>query len=212
MRRVPALLAVLALPAAVLAQAAPAALVLEVQGATRPALRPYREVGTGTTVSLGADGRLVFLDYWTCRTFTVVGGSVAFPAGAPPRIEGSAGRAEARGQCPRRVAAGGEGAGVMLRSPAAVLTLPPTPWFVLIGERAHEFTSVRFLRRDREVLGARLERPHFRWPVDSPPLAAGEDHTLVLLPRSGGREVALPFRTGAAAPDADEPLTVITVD
>ena len=36
MRRVPALLAVLALPAAVLAQAAPAALVLEVQGATRP--------------------------------------------------------------------------------------------------------------------------------------------------------------------------------
>lgn len=206
-------LVALVLPAVALAQAAPVALILEVQGATQPALRPYREVMARTRVSLGTDGRLVFLDYWTCRTVTVVGGSVAFAAGAPPRIEGSAQRTDARGQCPRRVAASGAGAGVMLRSASPmVLTLPPTPSFVLIGSRADEFASVRLLHRDREVLAARLDGARFQWPAGAPPLVPAEDHTLVLLPKSGGAPVTLSFRTGAATPGPDEPLTLITVD
>jgi hypothetical protein len=44
-----------------------AALVLEVDGATTPALKPYREMLAGTTVKLGPSSRLVFLHYDTCR-------------------------------------------------------------------------------------------------------------------------------------------------
>jgi hypothetical protein len=186
------------------------ALVLEVDGPVTPALRPYREILSGTTVSLTKDGRLVFLNYANCRTLTVVGGSVTFTRGPTPILKGAATRADVRGQCPRKFSATGADAATVLReaSGAAVAT-SATPQFILVGRRAEEFAGIRIKSGNRELLSRPLTGPRFSWPADVPPLAPGT-YALDLRPKvSGAAAVTVNFEASTRIPEA---FTLITID
>jgi len=197
------------LPAAAQAPAPAVALVLEVNGSVTPALRPYREIPSGTTVSLTNDGRLVFLYYASCRTLTVVGGSVTFTSGPAPILKGAATQADVRGQCPRKFSATGTDAATVLRGgSSAGLFTSTTPEFILVGRRAEEFADIGIKSGDREVLTRALAGPRFSWPTDVPPLAPGV-YALDLRPKmSSARPVTVKFE----ATTRPEALTLITVD
>ena len=188
------------------------ALVLEVAGPVTPALRPYREIASGTTVSLGDEGRLVFLYYASCRTLTVVGGSVTFTGGPAPILKGAATRADVRGQCPRKFSATGSDAAVVMRGgPTASVGTSTTPDFILVGRHADDFAAIRIQAGGAEVVVARpLDGPRFRWPADVSPLAPGR-YALDLVPRSPDiGPVTVNFEATATRPP--EVLTLITVD
>jgi hypothetical protein len=208
-------LAWLATAPGVLAQApAPTrmALVLELAGATTPALKPYREIVAGTTVTLTPSSRIVFFHYDTCQTFTVTGGTVAFGHGEMPLIQGAVSATHVRSRCPRRIAGSGGSAATVFRSGTAhAPTLSLTPSFVLVGRRAEEFARVRILRDGKEVLDQALSGPRFEWPTEKPALMAGT-HQLVLRPdRADAQPLTIMFNA-TPRPVADVELTMITVD
>jgi hypothetical protein len=186
------------------------ALVLDVAGSVTPALRPYREIHSGTTVSLPDGGRLVFLYYASCRTLTVVGGSVTFTGGPAPILKGAATRADVRGQCPRKFSATGSDAATVLRGgSSAGLFTSTTPEFILVGRRAEEFATVRIKSGDRELLARPLAGPRFSWPTDVPALAPGA-YAIDLRPKvSGAASVTVNFEATAPIPQA---FTLITID
>ena len=201
-----------------LAQAPPpparAALVLEVSGATTPALKPYREILSGTTVTLDPSARLVFLHYDTCRTITVSGGTVTFAAGTAPAIQGASSQSDVRGQCPRKVAGSGSSAATIFRSlgPPRV-NLSVTPSFVLVGQRADEFVRLRVLRQGQEVLARPLEGPRFQWPAGEGPLPPGDYQLSFVSGREGVQPVVVNFKANVIPPPAsDVGMTLITVD
>jgi hypothetical protein len=186
------------------------ALVLEVDGPVTPALRPYREILAGTTVSLTNEGRLVFLNYANCRTLTVVGGSVTFTSGPMPILKGAATRADVRGQCPRKFSATGTDAAITMRGPsAAPVDMSTTPQFVLVGRRAEEFADIRITSGDRLLLARPLTGPRFSWPPGVPALAPGA-YALDLRPKaSGAAPVTVNFEASTQIPEA---ITLITID
>ena len=185
------------------------ALVLDVDGPVTPALRPYREIQSGTTVSLADGGRLVFLYYASCRTLTVVGGSVTFTGGQAPILKGGATQADVRGQCPRKFSATGSDAATVFRGGSGTIAMSTTPEFILVGRRADEFAALRIKRGDRELLARTLAGPRFSWPADVPPLAPGA-YALDLRPKvSGAASVTVTFEASTRSPEA---LTLITID
>jgi hypothetical protein len=190
------------------------ALVLEVDGPVTPALRPYREILAGTTVSLTNEGRLVFLNYANCRTLTVVGGSVTFTSGPMPILKGAATRADVRGQCPRKFSATGSDAAVTMRDPSVnpsvtAVDTSTTPQFVLVGRRAEEFADIRITSGDRLLLARPLTGPRFLWPPGVPALAPGA-YALDLRPKaSGAAPVTVNFEASTHIPEA---ITLITID
>src|SRR5688500_16618551 len=95
----------------------PAALALEQSGASTPAIAPYSEILSGTSVSLQSGARLVFLHYKSCRQVAVVGGTVRFTENGYS-LMGSRKESETRVQCPSLVVSqpAGETTGVVLRS------------------------------------------------------------------------------------------------
>ena len=198
------------IPAAAQPPTPAVALVLDVDGPVTPALRPYREILSGTTVSLTDSGRLVFLYYASCRTLTVVGGSVTFTSGPAPILKGAATRADVRGQCPRKFSATGSDAATVLRGgSSAAVTTSTMPEFILVGRRAEEFAAIRIKSGDRELLARTLAGPRFSWPADAPPLAPGA-YALDLRPKkSGAASVTVNFEATANTPEA---FTLITID
>jgi len=197
------------LPAAAQPPTPAVALVLDVDGSVTPALRPYREIHSGTTVSLTDGGRLVFLYYASCRTLTVVGGSVTFTGGPAPILKGAAMRADVRGQCPRKFSATGSDAATVLREGAgAAVATSTTPEFILVGRRAEEFADIRIKSGDRELLTRALAGPRFSWPTDVPPLAPGV-YAIDLRPKVSG---AAPVTVNFEATTRPEAVTLITID
>jgi hypothetical protein len=186
------------------------ALVLEIDGPVTPALRPYREIPSGTTVSLGNESRLVFLYYASCRTLTVVGGSVTFTNGPAPILKGAATRANVRGQCPQKFSATGSDAAVVMRGiPTSAVDTSTTPEFILVGRRADEFAAMRIQHGGRELIARALDGPRFSWPADVPPLVPGA-YVLDLLPRASG---AAPVTVNLeASPRTSEAFTLIAID
>lgn len=205
---------VAAVTAGGVAQAQPVALVLERTGRSVPALPPYTEILANTTVSLSAGARLLFLHYHTCKTVAVVGGLIAFGPDTF-RITSGTKESDQRTPCPRtvRLKAGGEMAGILLRSDlAARLTLSTQPTFTLVGEHAGDFASVRVLREGKQVLAAPLAERRFQWPADAAPLAADAEYELALVPVVGV-PTTLRFKTTAPGPEpAAEALVLISVE
>jgi len=190
-----------------------AALVLEVDGATTPALKPYREMLAGTTVRLGPSSRLVFLHYDTCRTFTVTGGAVAFAPGALPAIQGEVAQSSVRGHCPRTIPGSGSATIVFRERASSPAGLPATPSFVLVGQRADEFVRVRVLRQGEEVLAFPLDGPRFQWPAGTAALATGDYQLSFVSGRDGAPSLVVNFKVDAvASPPGDEGMTLITAD
>jgi len=171
----------------------PSALILEKSGATVPEIQPYSEIPVGTKISLSGGAKLVFLHYYTCQTVAVMGGTITFGV-EKYTITGGKKESEMRTPCPRPLAlkAGGEVAGVMLRSAFTnvMVKFSERPAFVLVGKRADDFSSLRVTQEDKTVLEAPLEGRHFRWPKDVPPLAAASGYEMVLNPKIFGQAPA----------------------
>jgi hypothetical protein len=193
----------------------PLALVLETQGATRPALQAYTELSAGTPVALATGARLVFLHYGTCRAVTVVGGTLTLtPQGYT--LAGGTTESETPRPCPRTVrvregVVGGVGGIVLRGPPRAPLRFPPQPAFVLTGARAGDFASTRITRGGQTLVEGPVEARQFRWPAAAPALASGGELQLWLLPRApGGAPVTIPFTVGdpPADPAQDAPILI----
>jgi hypothetical protein len=192
------------------------ALVLETRGGDLPHLSPYSEVPSGTTVVLPPGAKLVFLHYPTCRTVTVIGGTISF-AEDTYTVKGGTTEAETRGQCPRivKLSAEYQMGGTLLRGKQdGPLTLAPHPTFVLVGKRAGDFASVRVSQGGREVLAAPLDGRQFRWPSKAPPLSEDHQYELALVPRSAGAgPVTRRFKVQAPTPQSpSEALTLLKVE
>lgn len=188
------------------------ALVLEVRGATTPALQPYREIRDGARVTLAANGRLVFLHYEKpCPTYTVDGGSVAFSVGEPPVIRAGVWGQRQGGGCPKQLPARSDTAAVIHRSGLAAL--PPRPVVVLVGARAVEAASLAIVQGETEIFAAPLDGPRFAWPPGAEPLRAGEGYRMELRQATGRVFATLHFFVPERAPaGAETPITLVTVD
>jgi hypothetical protein len=193
-----------------------AGLVLEASGTIMPAVKPYTEIAGGTTLVLGGSGKIVFAHYQTCKTVTVVGGTVTVQPTSYAARDGK--QSEVATPCPRKVnvRGGGELGGVVFRSaaPRRSLTLQLEPAFVLVGSRAGEFATARIGRDDATIVEGPINDHVFRWPSGVNPLAPNSAFELTLLPKaSGDRPVTTRFSTPVAAdPVGQEPLVVISVD
>lgn len=187
------------------------ALVLEKSGATTPDVQPYSEIAVGATLSLQSGAKLVFLHYQTCRTVTVVGGSVTFGSLAYTTAGGGRPQ-EVRTPCPPMVRLRGQGemAGVVMRSISPTVRLSVSPSFVLVGERADDFTAVTVSQDGTMILEAPLAGRGFRWPTSAAPLAVNTNYELRLVPKAADKgRVTVKFRTEGQAEDQ---LTLISVD
>ena len=209
-----ALLVLLGWPSGAGAQNA-SALILEKTGTTVPEVQPYSEVAVGATVSLQASTRLVFIHYQTCRTVTVVGGTVVF-GGLTYTITGGNKPEEVRTPCPPtvRVRGQGETAGVLMRTISPEVRLSLSPNFALVGARADDFAAVRVSQGGAKLLEAPLSGRGFRWPAGTAPLVANTDYEMVLVPKAGGTtQVTVKFRAerGTSTASRDQ-LTLISVD
>ena len=193
-----------------------AGLVLETSGTITPAVKPYTEIAGGTTLTMSGGARLVFSHYQTCRTVTVVGGTVTVTASSYATEDGK--QSDAAMPCPKKVSVrgGGELGGVVYRSVSTsrALMLQPQAAFVLVGPRAAEYVTARITRDDAPVAEGPIRDQVFRWPAGVAPLAPDTAFELNLVPaRPGDRVVTTRFSTPAiAAPAGQEPLVVINVD
>ena len=165
-----AVLALLWVPSGADAQNA-SALVLDKSGATAPEVQPYSEIAVGATVALPSGTKLVFLHYQTCRTVTVVGGTVAFGA-YTYTVTGGGKPEEVRTPCPPMVRLRGQGevAGVVMRAISPEVRLSVAPTFVLVGERADYLSPVRLYRRaqlSQRILAFDFSDTPSRWTNSS---------------------------------------------
>lgn len=193
----------------------PVALVLEVAGATVPAIAPYAEVAAGAAVSLPPGARLVFLHYQTCTMVTVVGGEIVIGQASYRAAGGSAPIAQKTTCPPRtRLKDAGDTAGITLRSLTPPSGLSTRPSFVVVGAGAPALGRVRVVRGAETVLDEPLAGREFRWPAGAAALDPSVEYELVLLPAgTGGRQATLKFRpTEPPAAATGSPLTVIRVD
>ena len=118
MKKAAALVVFMALPAmlySVLARSASnnsavAALVMEVNGVTKPPLVVHREIAPGTRIAIAPGARLALLHYASCSIVTFSGGTVKV---SEQGLEGDEANIESRtpGPCPRvhKIALGGPG-------------------------------------------------------------------------------------------------------
>ena len=87
-----------------------AALVMELNGATKPPLAIHREVAPGTKIAIAPGARLSLLHYATCSIVTLTGGTVQV---TEQGLEAAESNIESRkpGPCPRvhRISLGGPG-------------------------------------------------------------------------------------------------------
>ena len=196
------------------AEAQPAAaLVLEASGSTRPAIQPYTEIRTGTTIELGPGARIVLNHYLTCHRLVVTGGSVTVTPEGFVTSPGSA-TTEERRPCPKtvRLPAGGQAATAVMRGLAPRVVLAVQPAFVLVGPRAEEFAAVRVVRGTTVVLEAPLAGPRFEWPAGMAALAANTEYELSLVPKGGGSPTTFRFTATAAGDPATESPVLIQVE
>jgi hypothetical protein len=171
---------------------AEAALILDLQGQTTPALQRFAEIAGDTRLNLGKDARITFLHYATCRKVRVKGGSVSF-SGSEYRVSGGVVEQESREPCPRTFGSAprGEAAGLITREvkprrsvEALGPLLPLQPKFVVLGEKADAYAAVRIVRGGQTVVEVALREREAVWPAGAPALAADADHELVLVPTS----------------------------
>src|SRR5207237_4398783 len=135
-----------------------AGLVLNTSGTSTAAAKPLTEIAGGTTLTLSGGARLVFAHYQTCKTVTVVGGTVTVTAGSYITRGGK--QSDAAMPCPKKVnvRGGGELGGVVYRSISANrgLTLQTEAAFVLVGQRAADFLTARLTRADAQAAQGQL--------------------------------------------------------
>lgn len=188
------------------------ALVLEVAGSTTPAISPFGELRAGTRIALGADTRLRFVHYKSCRLTRVRGGEVTFlPSGHLLR-DGVTESDELRA-CPKRLGVGaksGVAGGLVMRGagPGAI-ELPPQPALMIAGARAARFARV-------QIEGSGRTSPLQRgaaapvWRYDGPLLPSGA-YRLVAFAADGEKLVDEAVAIVAADPAVPE-IAILRAD
>jgi hypothetical protein len=192
------------------ALAAPVALITEVDGTSEPAIEPFSEIDAGAKFTLGAETRVVFVDYATCQTVTVVGGQLLFTERRylvrKGKIVGTK-----RARCPKVVSLNidSQVAGVVLRSGVSVLRVKSQPRFVFTGPSRGQIEAVRVFEGDRIIGKGKPENNRFDWPADAAVLGKGQEYLLEVVTVDGKTAKRVPFRiTGKGTSD----LTVVRVE
>jgi hypothetical protein len=177
--------------------AEPAALVLEMEGTSTPAVEPYTEILAPTQITLSSGAKLVFQHYQTCHTVTLTNGEVRIIEKSYQVLSGTK-EVVTEGSCPREVRCSGERgcetAGVLLRSlssqgsnrrwvPVELIPVSADSTFVLVGKRAGDFEMVQ-VKGPRMLKEMPLEGRWFHWPRGEAPLIGEAEYTLTFVPRS----------------------------
>ncbi len=190
-----------------------AGIVLDVKGSASPAVASLSEMEAGQKVALGADGRMTLVHYRSCRTLTVVGGSVTFNL-TQLIVEG--GRIEdEKKRCPKRFALADGGAttagGLVLRggTPADARQMSPRPIIVLAGPRAAGIGEAELRGPGGTVARWPAGSRRLELPASGAALQAGASYDLVLRSKSGGGEETHKLVVAAAASQEAVDNTVI---
>jgi hypothetical protein len=203
-----ALLAASLTPAGATAEAV--ALAVEIEGATDPAIEPFSEIDSGSSLDLGKATRIEFMHYTSCQTVIVVGGRITFTE-QQFLVKGGEIVDVKRAKCPEVASAkGGNLGGVLLRSGGGAMKLLPEPRFAFVGAGRGAFDRLRVVKGEAVVLEARIDGHQFAWPETALPLAPGEGYALELLRRDGGEATRIDFEVKASRGKA--PMTVVRLD
>jgi len=103
--------------------------------------------------------------------------------------------------------------GVQLRS-AAKAAMPLSPTFVIIGQRADEFVSLRVSEGAAVIMDVPIRGRHIPWPLAIPPLTSGQEYEIRLTPATSATppvrvlSIATDTVSGAQRP----PLALLSVD
>ena len=169
------------------ADARPVALVIDVTGASEPAIEPFAELEAGTAFELDEGTRVEFIHYATCEEVVVEGGRLSL---SEERYTVGSGRVinVRRGTCPDEVVLGGDTdvGGVTLRSAGGDLKVNPTPTFVFVGARSGTAERVQFLRDGTLVREAIIAGKRCDWS-EAEPLEKG-NYALLLVLADGEHE------------------------
>lgn len=208
------------------AQAVPqprSALVLEKTGTVTPDVKAYSEVRAGMVVAMETGSRIKFLHYATCTTVVVSKGSVRFGE-KDYEVVGAKPDSEKTGSCPRRVSlkdVGEAGTGNLRGMDGnigtgmgqAPLTLPPTPEFVMVGEHADDYATLRIAAGGQQILEAPIMGPKFEWPKNAPALKPNTFYELSLVPKAlGVGKVKKSFRVQGTHNDDGDPAMFFVID
>jgi hypothetical protein len=188
-------------------------LVLDVRGATEPALKPFREVRANDTVRLYSGAKLVVLQYKSpgqpgdaeCRTLTVEGGAVTFKQKGDPVINGGIASTQ-NAKCPRRMEAKSTTGAVVLRGPLGQLT--PTPSFVIAGARSTDVGWLRVLDSNKKIAELPVKGEQFTWPSGTPGLAEGQAYRIEFLARDNTAVLAWVEIFTSSKPEASLPAYI----
>lgn len=185
-----------------------AGIVLDIKGATSPAVTSLSEVEAGQKVALGADGRMTLVHYRSCRTLTVAGGSVTFNL---TQLIVDGGKIEdEKKRCPKRFALADGGAttagGLVLRGgPGESQQMSPRPIIVLSGPRAADIGDAELRGPGGTVARWPAGLRRLELPASGAALQTGASYELVLRPKAGGAEethkLAVSTATGTEAID-----------
>ncbi len=179
--------------------AAPAALVIDIVGAKNSSIEAFTEIEAGGTVDLGADGRLEFLDYNSCKNVVIIGGVVSFTA---RRFSLRGGKIidETRGRCPKVISLSKEGrtGGVRLRSPPGAMRLSARPLFAFTGSNSGSATQMRITPKDAPAITLPIVGRQLRWPEGRDGLANGS-YELEVLSGDGTVSKRVPFEVAGSA-------------
>ncbi len=197
---------------------APAALVVNVSGSVTPAVTPFSELTAGTQLNLGADGKLIFDDYYSCTEVTVTGGRVDLAAKGYKTSAGAK-TSEERVPCKQEVVlkAGGEALTQLMRGgepSSQVPRLSVRPSFVLVGARSQSFAAANITQKNAPIGTVKLIGPRFDWPADLQPLTVGVHYEITFVPKSPAEPSSTMRFVAVAAPKAlrTSPPVVIRVD
>lgn len=192
------------------AVAAAVALAVEVTGKTDPAIEPFTELESGTSIQLDANTKIEFLHYNSCQTIVVHGGRITFTEQQYLVRGGELVSAE-RTKCPEVAAAGTQGGigGVLMRSGGAGLKLRPQPRFAFVGQSRAGYDRLRVLKGGTVLLESALADNQFAWPAAEAPLAVGKDYALELSGKGDART-----RIGFEVEErrGTVPLTIVRLD
>lgn len=190
----------------------PAALALEVSGATTPVVEAFTELETKNTITLDASTTIEFLHYASCKTVIVQGGQLSFTE-QRYLYKGGKVLGSKRAECPKSVAASGASqiGGVVMRSAGGGgVRVTTRPSFVLVGARADEFSSIRISQGDRTIHETALDGRTFHYPDSASTLEKGQSYEVTLTPKDGAKPRK--FKLKAQGRPKKDALTLIRVD
>lgn len=205
-----------AVPARSEMQGSPVALVLAKSGSITPEVSEFSEVAAGTVLTLGADARLTFDDYYSCRQVTVTGGRIEFKSKGY-HTSADAKTSEVRVACKQEVVLkqSGEASTSLMRGPESfggrTARLGIRPTFILVGKRSLAFATARFTSNGSEVLAAPVTGPRFEWPAGAAALAEGGRYELALIPKSEGEPAETVHFVATNAPKASQDRSLVLI-